>query len=143
MIFRRYGNAYQSVELNFDSKALNEIGFRRDRVESIPTDELEAFEKKTTHELVAEAEGSVQDETEQLLLERLAEQLLAIDRNLGTGEILVVDNDQGNDWPKTKQQTKNHPTRPMTTAAEAPARVRHRVCVRGATTGSGCPSTVA
>jgi hypothetical protein len=107
MIFRRYGNAYQSVELNFDSKALNEIGFRRDRVESIPAEELDAFEKKATHELVAEAEGAVQDETEQLLLERLAEQLLAIDRNLGPGEILVVDNDQGNDWPKTKQKTTN------------------------------------
>ncbi len=107
MIFRRYGNAYQSVELNFDSKALNEIGFRRDRVESIPAEELDGFEKKTTHELVAEAEGAVQDETEQLMLERLAEQILAIDRNLGPGEILVVDNDQGNDWPKTKQQTTN------------------------------------
>jgi hypothetical protein len=107
MIFRRYGNAYQSVELNFDSKALNEIGFRRDRVESIPAEELETFEKKTTYELEAEAEGAVQDETEQLLLERLAEQLLAVDRNLGPGEILVVENDQGNDWPKTKQKTTN------------------------------------
>jgi len=107
MIFRRYGNAYQSVELNFDSKALNEIGFRRDRVESIPAEELDTFEKKTTHQLEAEAEGSVQDETETLLLERLAEQLLAIDRNLASGEILVVENDQGNDWPKTKQKTTN------------------------------------
>jgi hypothetical protein len=107
MIFRRYGNAYQSVELNFDSKALNEIGFRRDRVESIPAEELDTFEKKTAHQLVAEAEGSVQDETESLLLQRLAEQLLAIDRNLGEGEIVVVENDQGNDWPKTKQKTTN------------------------------------
>ena len=107
MIFRRYGNTYQSVELNFDSKALNEIGFRRDRVESIPAEELEGFEKKLSHELVAEAEGSVQDETETLLLQRLAEQLLAVDRNLGEGEILVVENDQGNDWPKTKQKTTN------------------------------------
>lgn len=107
MIFRRYGNAYQSVELNFDSKALNEVGFRRDRTESIPADDLDTFEKGTTHQLVAEAEGSVQDETEQLLLQRLAEQIHAIDRNLGPDEILVVDNDQGNDWPKTRQQTKN------------------------------------
>jgi hypothetical protein len=107
MIFRRYGNTYHSVEVNFDSKALNEIGFRRDGAESIASDELKSFEKKTAHELVAEAEGSVQDETEQTLLQRLAEQLLAIDRNLGQGELLVVDNDQGNDWPKTKQHTKN------------------------------------
>ena len=107
MIFRRYGNAYQSVELNFDSKALNEIGFRRDKVESIAADALDTFQKKTTHELTAEAEGPVQDETERLLLDRLAEQLLAIDRNLGPDEILVVENDQGNDWPKTKQKTTN------------------------------------
>ncbi|MGE0160474.1 MAG: hypothetical protein AB7T31_13770 [Gemmatimonadales bacterium] len=107
MIFRRYGNTYHSVELNFDSKALNEIGFRRDKVESIAADDLEAFEKKTTHQLDAEAEGDVQDETEQLLLERLAEQLLAVDRNLGPDEVLVVENDQGNDWPKTKQKTTN------------------------------------
>ena len=107
MIFRRYGNAYQSVEIAFDSKALNEIGFRRDRVESIPAEELDGFEKKTTHELVAEAEGSVQDETEALMLERLAEQIHVIDRNLGPDEILVIENDQGNDWPKTRQVTKN------------------------------------
>src|SRR5688572_24420380 len=102
MIFRRYGNAYQSVELNFDSKALNEVGFRRDRTESIPVEDFEPFQKVTTHELVAEAEGSVQDETERIMLERLAEQVLVLDRNLGPTEILVVDNDQGNDWPKTK-----------------------------------------
>ena len=107
MIFRRYGKTYHSIELNFDSKALNEIGFRKDQNESIPAEELEAFEKKTTHELIAEAEGSVQDATEQLLLERLAEQLRAIDRNLAAGEIVVVDNDQGTDWPKTKQKTTN------------------------------------
>ena len=107
MIFRRYGNAYHSVELNFDSKALNEIGFRRDRTDSIPAEDFEGFTKGATHELVAEAEGSVQDETERVLLDRLAEQVFAIDRNLGEGHILVVDNDQGNDWPKTKQKTTN------------------------------------
>jgi hypothetical protein len=107
MIFRRYGNAYQSVEIAFDSKALNEIGFRRDRTESIAVDAFDGFEKRTTHELVAEAEGSVQDETEQLLLQRLAEQIHVIDRNLGADEILVIENDQGNDWPKTRQVTKN------------------------------------
>ncbi len=107
MIFRRYGNTYHSVDLNFDSKALNEIGFRRDKNESISAEDFEGFEKKTTYELVAEAEGMVQDETEQVLLQRLADQLLAIDRNLADDELVVVDNDQGNDWPKTKQLTKN------------------------------------
>ncbi len=107
MIFRRYGNAYHTVELNFDSKALNEIGFRRDRVDSIPVDDFAAFTKVGTHELVSEAEGAVQDETERVMLDRLAEQVLALDRGLGASEVLVIDNDQGNDWPKTKQKTTN------------------------------------
>ena len=107
MIFRRYGIAYHSVELNFDSRALNEIGFRRDQLESIPADDFEAYAKVTTKELVAEAEGSVQDETEGALLGRLAEQIVALDRGLSAGELLVVDNEQGNDWPKTRQKTSN------------------------------------
>jgi hypothetical protein len=107
MIYKRYGNAYHSVELNFDSKALNEIGFRRDRVDSISVEDFASFSRGATHELSAEAEGSVQDETERVLLDRLAEQVLALDRGLGAGELLVIDNDQGNDWPKTKQKTTN------------------------------------
>jgi hypothetical protein len=107
MIFRRYGNAYQSVELNFDSKALNEIGFRRDRVGSIEADDFASCVQIAKHELVAEAEGPVQDETEQQLLDRLKEKLLGLDRALGSGEFLVVENEQGNDWPKTRQVTSN------------------------------------
>jgi hypothetical protein len=107
MIFRRYGNAYHSVELNFDSKALNEIGFRRDQLESISVDDFEAYAKVGTRELAAEAEGSVQDQTESVLLDRLADQIRALDRGLGAGELLVVDNEQGNDWPKTRQKTTN------------------------------------
>ena len=107
MIFRRYGNAYQSVEPNFDSLALNEIGFRRDRLEAIPIDDFGVFEKVATHELSAEAEGSVQDETEQRLLDLLEEKLLALDKSLEPGQILIVENDQGHDWPKTKQRTSN------------------------------------
>ena len=107
MIFRRYGSAYHSVEMNFDSKALNEIGFRRDQLESIPVDDFEAYANVGTRELVAEAEGSVQDQTESVLLDRLADQIRALDRGLGAGELLVVDNEQGNDWPKTRQKTSN------------------------------------
>ncbi|MSR20897.1 MAG: hypothetical protein EXR91_07960 [Gemmatimonadetes bacterium] len=107
MIFRRYGIAYHSVELNFDSRALNEIGFRRDQLESIPADDFAAYAKVGTRELVAEAQGSVQDETETALLGRLAEQIVALDRGLSAGELLVVDNEQGNDWPKTRQKTSN------------------------------------
>lgn len=108
MIFRRYGTSYQSVDANFDSLALNEIAFRRNHEESIPTEEMDdAFETLATHELVAEAEGDVQDQTERQLLERLESQLLDVRSSLGDREVLVVENDQGHDWPKTKQQTSN------------------------------------
>ena len=76
MIFRRYGTAYQSVDLNFDSLALNEVAFRRNREESIPADDFDATHQVlATHELVAEAEGDVQDETEEMLLEKLEAQV--------------------------------------------------------------------
>ena len=108
MIFRRYGTAYQSVDVNFDSLALNEIAFRRNHEETIPTEEMDdAFETLSTHELVAEAEGEVQDQTERQLLDRLESQLLDVRSSLGDREVLVVENDQGHDWPKTKQQTSN------------------------------------
>ena len=108
MIFKRYGTAYQSVETNFDSKALNEISFRRDRQASFPADDLEGrYEPQGTHELVSEAEGDVQDETEALLLERLKEQLDQIVSGLDEGWIVVVENEQGHDYPKTRQKTSN------------------------------------
>ncbi len=108
MIFRKYGESYQSVETNFDSKALNEVSFRRDRVESFPADELESrYEQQSVHELVAEAEGGVQDETEQLLLERLEGQLRELESGLQAGDVLVVENEQGHDHPKTRQKISN------------------------------------
>lgn len=108
MIFRKYGTSYQSVETNFDSKALNEVSFRRDRVESFPADELETrYEHRSVHDLVAEAEGAVQDETEQLLLERLEEKLRALEGGLESGEVLVVENEPGHDHPKTRQKISN------------------------------------
>jgi hypothetical protein len=108
MIFRRYGTTYESVALNFDSKALNEIGFRRDRAESIPAADFEAaFVCEATHEIVAEAEGDVQDHTEQLLLDALEDRIETLRGALEEGRILVVENEQGHDWPKTKQRTSN------------------------------------
>lgn len=108
MIFRKYGASYQSVETNFDSKALNEVSFRRDRVESFPVDELDArYERRSVHELVAEAEGAVQDETEQILLDRLEEQLRELEGGLESGEVLIVENEPGHDHPKTRQKISN------------------------------------
>ena len=108
MIFRRYGAAYQSVDLNFESLALNEVAFRRNREEAIPADDFDAsFPKLASHELVAEAEGDVQDQTEDVMLQGLEAQVEELRQALGEGEILVIENEQGHGWPKTKQKTSN------------------------------------
>jgi hypothetical protein len=108
MIFKRYGNAYHSVDPNFASKALNEIGFRRDGERHHSAEDFEAsFEHLMTHELEAEAEGSVQDHTEQLLLDRLESRLLELEAGLEPDCVLVIENKDGPDHPKTRQQTRN------------------------------------
>lgn len=108
IIFRRYGSSYHSVDTNFDSLALNEIAFRRNREESISVDDFESgFETLSSHDLVAEAEGNVQDHTEQVLLDRLEAQLQELGKDLGDAAVFVIENEQGNDWPKTRQKTSN------------------------------------
>lgn len=108
IIFRRYGSSYHSVDTNFDSLALNEIAFRRNREESISVDDFESgFETLSSHDLVAEAEGNVQDHTEQELLDRLEAQLQELGKDLGDAAVFVIENEQGNDWPKTRQKTSN------------------------------------
>ena len=108
MILKRYGTSYHSIEPNFDSKALNEVGFRRNREFSVPTDEFEAsYQRLDTHELDAEAEGPVQDHTEQVLLNRLAAKLREVESGLSEGQVLVLDNADGIDYPKTRQNMRN------------------------------------
>jgi hypothetical protein len=108
MILRRYGTTFESVNVSFDSLALNEVSFRRNRETSIPVEEFESsFETLSTHELVAEADGNVQDETEQVLLDRLSAQIDELLQGLADGDALVVENEQGHDWPKTRQKTEN------------------------------------
>lgn len=103
MILRRYGTSMQSVETNFDSKAITEIGFRRDRAHTLPVEEFEsAYEQLEVHELHTRDEGSVQDETEQKLLDHLTSELQALLGALGEDEVLVVENENGVDWPKTR-----------------------------------------
>ena len=108
MIFRRYGTSYQSVDMDFDATALNDVAFRRNRKQAIPVDEFESSrERADTVELVAEAEGQVQHETKQVLLDRLEARVEELHRRLGEGWVLVVENEQGHDYPKTRQRTKN------------------------------------
>jgi hypothetical protein len=108
MILRRYGRSMQSVEPNFDSKALTEVGFRRDHASSIPVEEFEAeYRQVDTHELSARTEGGVHDEVESALLADLVGQLEALEGALGEAEVLVLLNEQGVDYPKTRSEQKN------------------------------------
>ena len=103
MILRRYGNSVQSVVLNFDSRALTEIGFRRDHGISHPAEEFFAsHERVHSHELAVTAEGYVQDEVEQLLLEDLEGRVLRLEQELSEDEFLLVESEQGVDYPKTR-----------------------------------------
>lgn len=112
MIFRRYGTTYQSVDMEFAAEALNEIGFRRNREAAIPVDDFDSeYEHQETVELTAEAEGLVQNETEQVLLDRLAEKVQEQVARLEEGGILVVENENGKDYPRTRQETKTVPKR--------------------------------
>lgn len=108
MIFKRYGSSYHSVDPYFESKALNEIGFRKDKERTLSVEAFDAeYQHLTTHELVAEADGMVQDHTEQLLLDRLESRLLELEASLDPHCILVIDNGDGTDWPKTRQELHN------------------------------------
>jgi len=108
MIFRRYGTTYRSVDPNFQSAALNEIGFRRDGERVLEAEAFEtSYEHLVSHDLVAEAEGSVQDHTEQLLLDRLEERLLELESGLDPDCVVLIENGDGPEYPKTRQQTRN------------------------------------
>ena len=105
MILRRYGSSVNSVAVDFDSKALTEIRFRRDQNVSHATDEfLASHERVRGHELVATAQGSVQDEVERDLLADLESQLTRLDAELKEDEVLLIESEQGTDYPKTRTQ---------------------------------------
>jgi hypothetical protein len=107
MILRRYGNALHSVELNFDSKAMTEIGFRRDRASTIPSEEFEkGYVLIDKHDLTARTEGDVQDEVERKLLQDLERQVNGLVARLEPGQVLVVESEQGVDYPKTRTDQK-------------------------------------
>jgi hypothetical protein len=109
VIAKRYGSKIQSVAPNFDARAMNEIGFQRDNEWSMPTDEfLETYEKLETHELTAAAEGAVQGEAEEKLLESLQEQLVAVEKTVHDGGVLLIESEQGQDYPKTRHTQTNH-----------------------------------
>jgi len=106
MILRLYGETLQSVAIHFDSKAFNEVGFRRDRQHSIPLDEFESdWEKVTEHEISAREEGTVQDHTQQRLLDTMEAELRGLLDGLSDGEVLRIENGE-TEWPKTRDTQK-------------------------------------
>ena len=104
--FRLYGSTYQSVTFEFEGKALTEVGFRRNHERSITPEELEAeYEHIETVHLTSEAEGDVQQETEQLLLDRLLEKGRAAAERLPEDGVAIVENDRGGkDQPRPHQK---------------------------------------
>lgn len=108
MILCRYGSTVQSVDIDFNSKTLTEIGFRKNREHSMPVEEFESgYAVGSRHDLAAEAEGDVQDAVEQSMLDDLEAQLRTVMDGMNDGEVLFVESAQGVDYPKTRTRTKN------------------------------------
>jgi hypothetical protein len=108
MILKQYGNSYQSVQPNFNSRALTEIGFRRDKRLSISAEEFDAtYEKMGGREFAPESEGDVHDRAEDDLLRNLEDGVEECVAELGDGEVLVVESREGEDYPKTRDRKKN------------------------------------
>lgn len=104
MILKQYGTSYHSVESNFNSTAMTEVGFRRDHAFSISVEDFDrGYEKVSESELGAEASGSVQGEVEEEVLSKLDEALAAAAGGLEQGQVLVVLNGR-DDQPKTRER---------------------------------------
>lgn len=109
VLLKRYGARFHSVDPNFDAHAMTEIGFRRSDGFSVPADEFEArYQRIDGHELRASAEGRVQTEAEAAVLAALAQQLDALRSALQNGQILVVESEQGRDYPKLREKVTTH-----------------------------------
>jgi len=107
MILKKYGTSFQSVVPNFNPRALTEIAFRRDRSFSIPVEDFQAsYEKVDETSITAETEGDVQDQAEQALMSALKERLEEMEASLGEEGVLVVESQEGEDYPKTRDRKK-------------------------------------
>jgi hypothetical protein len=108
MILKQYGTSYESIETNFNPRALTEIAFRRDRVFSIPTEEFETtYERVEVISFAPETEGDVHDQAEGELLQALEANVKGAVAALEEGEVLVVESREGEDYPKTRDTKKN------------------------------------
>ena len=107
MILKRYGAKLHSVRPDFDSRALTEIGFRRDRRLSLAAEDFaEEYEAVETLELSANADGPVHDRAERELLRNLERELSRVEADAGEG-VVVIESAQGVDYPKTRDRKRN------------------------------------
>ncbi len=116
MIVRRYGKNIQSVTPNFDAHAMTEVGFVRGEW-SMGADEFEQqYVRKGGREITSTSQGQVQNQVERAVLEVLREQLAAFEASLGEDELLMIEDEPGVHYPKTRG-------RQLTAAASGPNRV--------------------
>ena len=107
MLLRRFGNRMHQVTPHFDARAMTEISFMRGSALDDGAEEwLEAHERIDEHLLTAQAAGDVQNEAEEALLQQLSSQLDQLMAQLGDGEVLLVENEAGNNYPKTRLRQK-------------------------------------
>ena len=109
MILRRYGTSYHSVTPNFNPTAMSEVGFQRDREFSIGAEEFEErYTVVSRSELGSEAEGFVQNEAEQAVLDELLAQMRTVLAGLGPNQVLVIENGR-EDYPKMRERRESRP----------------------------------
>ena len=105
MLLRRFGSSFHSVTPSFDSRALSEISFRKDGAHAMPVEEFERSYRKVSEEAIGgEAEGAVQSTVEDELLRRLEADVADRLSRLSDAEALVVENEQGVDYPKVRDK---------------------------------------
>jgi hypothetical protein len=102
MIVRRYGRKIQGVTPNFDAHAMTEVGFVRGEW-SMDAEEFAAKYVRTGgREITASEKGDVQNEVEKAVLRVLREQLATFESSLGPGEVLMIEDEPGVHYPKTR-----------------------------------------
>jgi hypothetical protein len=115
MILRRYGKNYLSVTPNFDSRAMTEIGFMRNGELGVEADEFaDRYELVESREMKPTEAGDVQGEVEEALLKALGDELVALESGLVDGQVLVIENEQGVDHPKTRGKQSTDSSGPHT-----------------------------
>jgi hypothetical protein len=103
MILKRYGSKLHTVRPNFDAHAMTEVGFMKDSEQAFEAETFEReWEQVEVRELRSSSEGHVQNLVEHAVLHSLEEQVLDLERDQGPHGLLVIENEQGRDMPKTK-----------------------------------------